>query len=156
MNLFEPVEYALRLNTDEQLEILEIDEGRADALQIPAIKESLSKLLSLCNPVTRLAVEEAKQGYSDRLESQLRTSPVAALLKIDKPECIDIVHCPLREKKYCITTEVAGKKKKFLPICWEYKAASRIIGYDRVLAMDLARHIVHAWNKGTYVLTITG
>jgi len=155
MKLLEPVEYHLYLNTGEHIEVLELDEGRIDALRIPEIKEALANLLSLCNPVSRLAVEEAKRGYSDKLESQLKTPPVAALLKIDKPKCIESKKCPIK-KNDCITTEVAGKKKKYLPICWEYAVSDDISRFNRVLAMDLSRHIVHAWNQNIYVLTISG
>jgi hypothetical protein len=155
MKLLEPVEYHLHLNTGEHIEVLELDEERIDALKIPEIKETLANLLSLCNPVTRLAVEEAKKGYSDKLENQLRTSPVAALIKIDKPKCIEFKGCPVEKKNDCITTKVAGKKKKSIPVCWEYSIGD-IGGFNRVLAADLARHIVHAWNQDMYVLTISG
>jgi hypothetical protein len=156
MRLVEPVEYTLYLNTGERIEVLELDAERIEALRIPEITMALSKLLSLCNSITRLAVEEAKRGYSDKLESQLRTSPVAALLKIDKPKCVEFRQCPAVKKLNCDTTKIADSRKKLLPICWEYSVSEELTGVNRVMAVDLARHIVHAWSHRMYILTITG
>jgi hypothetical protein len=152
MKLIEPVEYTLYLNTGERIEVLELDVERVEALQILEVTENLPKLLSLCNSVTRLAIEEAKRGYSDKLENQLRTSPIAALLKIDKPKCVEFRQCPVVKKLNCDTTKIVDSKRKLLPICWEYSIDEKLTGMNRVLAIDLARHIVHAWSHRIYVL----
>lgn len=156
MRLIEPVEYVLHLNTGETIEVFELDPGRVEALQHAEITEALRPLLDLCNSVTRLAADEAKRGYSDKLESQLRTSPIAALIKIDSPRCIEFRNCPSMRVSDCVISKIVGKKRKPLPLCWEYSVNDDISGNDRVMANDLARHIVHAWDQNKYVLVIVG
>jgi hypothetical protein len=158
MMLMEPVTYFLQLNTGEEIEVLELDKERIEALRIPEITKSLESLLKLCNSVTRLAVEEAKRRYSHRLEEELRIPPLKAMLKLDKPACIEFKYCPAADDILCVTNEVVKKRKKSLPVCWEYGSYEKdgLKGNNRVMADDLSRSIVHAWNEGRYVLLITG
>lgn len=151
--LYERVEYTLRFNTGEVVEILELDEERVKALRIPEVKEELRLLLALCSPVSILALEEAKRGYSHLLETELRTPPVGTMLKLDKPDCSQFRVCPIASKILCNTRAVAQNKRKSLPECWEYTCD--LPGMEGVLAKDLARNIVHAWDEGMYVLLVT-
>jgi len=151
MRLIEPIRYCLQLNTDEAIEILELDPERETILKDIAVGSALSPILEHCSYVTRVSVEEAKKHYSKKLENLLRTAPIGALIKLDRL-CSLINDCPMSSTKECITSNITRKSK--FPVCWEYGIEEKLSNDDLTVARDLANHIVQAWRAGQYVLVI--
>lgn len=146
----EPITYSLQLNTDENIEVLEIDPDRVPILSDDEIRQVLSPVLDHCSYVTRLSIEEAKKCHPKKLELLLRTPPIGALVKLNML-CSQINDCPMSSRKECTTKNIAKKYGKF-PICWTYDA--KLLN-NKVEADDLIYHIVHAWRLGQYVLIIS-
>jgi hypothetical protein len=152
MRLIEPIQYTLQLNTDEIIDVLELDSEREVILNNDVVRSALASILEHCSYVTRISIEEAKKHHPKKLEALLRTAPIGALIKFNKL-CASINNCPMSSRKECITSNVTKKFGKF-PICWTYGVEEKLSNDDLIIATDLANHAVQAWRLGRYVLIV--
>lgn len=145
--LIELVEYSLKLTTDENIEVSELDPGLFTFWN-DEIENSLKETLDLCSNVTRQDVEDAKVGYDKILKTKLR-NPIRSLLCLRNPVCSLIKVCQMADRKICTTKNSNLKGGKF-PICWE----SSLDGESQ-LSNQVMNAIVHAWRQNRYVFFIT-
>jgi hypothetical protein len=132
--------YKIRLNTGEELKVVEI---RAD--ELPQDCSKIQIILDKCSRIPREIVEEAKLGHSQRFNPYLKANPSGVLIKFDKI-CRLIDHCIMADKRICKTSNF-----KKMPVCWEFGKKE-----DVVLSPDeeLATKIVHFWKEGINVLIV--
>jgi len=148
-------EYSLHLDTGETMEIVEISMKALDAwtekaFSDPAASKALTGLLSLCTKVPHQILEDAKIGYTKPLERLLKSPPVGALMKLDKPACFNVSDCIMADKDKC-TTRFWSKAAKF-PECWDYHLPQDEFTSAMAAAQEIAKVIVMAWRDGKYVI----
>lgn len=148
--LIQPVQYSITLDTNEQIEVFELDSDRETVLLNELIIKSLEHVLEHCSYVTRKSIENAKKLFSKELSELLRTPPIGILIKLNM-ECSQINDCPMSSHKECSTKNVTKKHGRF-PICWTYEIKTALSDTETIMANDLANHIFQAWRSGTYVL----
>lgn len=156
MRLIEPAVYNLYFNTKEIFQIVEFDPDIIKELQNERFVKALSPVLDLCSYVSRLAIEEAKKGYSKRLEAQIRTEPVGALIRLKNPICVHIRDCATAQREVCTTRNISKKGIGQFPECWEYAIGPGLPDEEQIVAGDLSREIVHSWKIQKYVFIIEG
>jgi hypothetical protein len=140
------LEYALTLNTGEELSFCELNSDLVPELAIPEVLQASSSILSLCTHVDRDTIEKAKREDMKPLERALRTPPYGCLMKVDKPICLDIKNCIRADKKVCTTRNTLKQIGQF-PVCWTYPIETR--------SRELCTAIIHAWKEGKYVIIVT-
>lgn len=150
-------EYVLHLGTGENLSVLEIDMAALDAwsrqaFDDPCAKKALSSIFSLCTRVSKEAIEDAKIGWTKPLEKLLRTPPIGALLKLDKPICFNLRDCAMADPNKCTTRPAC--KNISLPECWDYDiGTAKDFPNSMIAAQEVAKTIVvTGWSNGKYVI----
>jgi hypothetical protein len=149
----EPVEYVLRLGTGETISVCELNPESVDGLVDERVLRSLEASLDRCARVPKVALEEAKRGHTKKLEACLRTPPIGAMLKLDRPVCKHIMDCVMADKRVCSTRNVSESGGAF-PLCWEYSSESEDQDV-RTAAESIMNCVVHAWRNGRTVLIVT-
>ncbi len=147
----ELVEYFLPLSNGESLLVSELDPGRHPPLADPVVASLADAALSRCSRVTRAALEDAKNGYTEGLESQLRTPPLGCLLMMARPECAEIPTCATADRRRC-TSRYAEKGRPAFPHCWTSTVGVAGTAEQVSYARDLVDSIVDAWRQGRYVV----
>lgn len=145
-------EYSIELSTKETLHILEISLEAIDDWSKKAFTDLdaarvIHGVLSLCTKVPHSVLEEAKYGYTKPLERLLKTPPVGALMKIDRPVCLNINDCAMANRQRC-TTRSHG-----FPECWDYSMGDCDELTDSMLsAQEAVKAIVMAWRDNRYAI----
>ena len=150
-------EYSLQLGTGESLDVAEIvmatlDDWSRKAFEDPAAAKAMHKVTSLCSRIPHRIMEYAKIGYTKPLERLLKTPPIGALMKLDKPECLNLSDCAMADQHKCTTRFLLASAK--FPECWDYT----LIGKDEeftdgmVAAQEIVKTIVMAWRDGRHVI----
>lgn len=147
----ELVEYALPLSSGETILVSELDQGRHPPLSDPAVAALADAALSRCSRVTRNALEDAKNGYTEGLESQLRTPPRGCLLMMSGPECAEASTCATADRRKC-SARYAERGRPAFPYCWTSAVEGPGTAEQRFQARDLVDSIVDAWRSGRYVV----
>lgn len=148
MRLFE---YSLNLSTGERIKISEIPISTLDKNYFEAFGlAEISGVVSLCTNAPTQAMHDAKVGYTKPLEKMLRTPPVGALMKVDRPVCVNINDCAMADSKKC-----TARFSKF-PECWEYEVYNDSdLNVIKLSAKDIVRRIAIAWRDGRYVIIVS-
>lgn len=149
-------EYSLQLDTGETLSVAEIpmralDEWSRKAFADPKSAKAMSTILALCTRAPHAVMEDAKTGYTKPLERLLRTPPIGALVKLDRPVCMNVSSCVMSDKRKC-TTQFLHVSEKF-PECWDYSLEDDGDFTDGMIAAhEIVKTIVMAWRDGRYVI----
>jgi hypothetical protein len=148
-------EYSLVLSTGEKLAISEVVVGALDswcarAFSDPNAKRAIAPILALCTKAPPNVMDDAKIGHTKPLEKLLKTPPIGALMKIDKPICSSFKSCASANAS--CTTQFVGKNKSF-PKCWDYYVTDPDNFTNSMsAAQELVKDIVMAWRDSRYVV----
>jgi len=150
-------EYSLQLGTGETIDIAEIPMGALDdwtrkAFEDPASVKAMAGVLSLCTRVSHQVLEDAKIGWTKPLECMLKAPPIAALMKLDRPECLNLSDCAMADQHKCTTRFLIASAK--FPECWDYALLGRDEEFTdgMVAAQEVVKIIVMAWRDGRNVV----
>ena len=147
------LEYSLVLDTGEELRFLELDSDTCPGLRSERVREAVAGVLLRCTYASRDALEEAKRGFTKRLQDALGTPPVGCLLRLARPECSLLDECGIADRAVCTTRYLSRAGGRF-PVCWEPRLPERLPDPVRTAARDLAWRVVHAWREGRYVVIV--
>lgn len=144
-------EYVLTLSTGEQLKVVEIAMKALDSRCSKAFEDqALFPILSMCTRVPSSVMNDAKIGHTKPLERLLKTPPVGALMKLDKPACLNIKDCAAASAD--CTTQAVRRGKSF-PECWDYDMGLVDDFSDGMMAArEVARIVIAAWRDSAYVI----
>jgi hypothetical protein len=145
------IEYPLGLSSGEDILVSELDQGRHPPLVDPVVAALADPALSRCSRVSRDALEDAKNGYTEGLESQLRTPPRGCLLMMARPECAEVKVCATADPGRC-TARYSERGRPAFPHCWTFRVEGPGTEEQRSYARDLVDSVVDAWRSGRVVV----
>ena len=138
-------EYEITLSDGERLMISELDGETYPGIFSEEILDSLASLLDRCVKLTRIEVEEFKNGYDQPFRSAIR-SPVSGLIKAEPCLCMIRKDCIMYKSSICTLKNIKKDRGAF-PNCFEYEGNSDF-------AIILGTCIVQAWRLGRYVILV--
>lgn len=153
MRSVEFVEYSLRLSTDEDILVSELDPASVPCLWDNEVLTLAAPFLAICTRAPRAAVEDAKSGLPESLEPFLGTPPAGCLLKAPSPVCAELRFCAISDRTKCSTAYFVRKKPAF-PLCWTADLLKARTPEKGSQARDLVDSIVSAWRDGRHVVLV--
>jgi hypothetical protein len=144
-------EYEITLADKERALISELDGETYPEIFSSVIQESLNSLLTRCAQLTRIEVEELKNGHDQPFRDAIR-SPVSGLLRAEPHLCRIRDNCVMYKSDLCSLKNIAKNAGAF-PRCFEYDAllSSR---REKNFAVSLGTCIVQAWRLKRYVIIV--
>jgi hypothetical protein len=141
------------MDTGEEVLVGELDPETSPGLSDPTVLALLRDVLEWCSFVSRESVEEAKRGFTRALQSELRSTPTGALIRLRTPSCRLLKTCASADPENCTTRRMVRRRPAF-PHCWE--AVVEEGNPESVsAARNVATYVVHAWREGRTVLIIS-
>jgi hypothetical protein len=138
-------EYEITLSDGERLMISEIDGETYPEIFSEQTVKSLASLFDRCVQLTRIEVEEFKNGYDQPFRSAIRT-PISGMIRSDPPLCAIRKNCIMYKSSVCTLRNIK-KNHGLFPNCFEYDGNSSF-------EIDLGTCIVQAWRLGRYVILV--
>lgn len=147
-----PNEYEITLSDNERVMISELDGETYPEIFSSVIEKALVSVLNRCVKLTRIEVEELKNGYDKPFRSAIR-SPVSGLLKSEPYLCGIRENCVMYRSHSCSLRNIK-KNTGLFPYCFEYDASIITSESHRVFAIKLGTCIVQAWRLKRYVILV--
>lgn len=153
INPIYPVEYSIRLTTNEVIDISEYDYELVPVLKDERVVLNGHDFLRFCPTISREVLEELKRGYDTRFKGIARKPPMSALLNIESKFCRIREECTMYNLKSCTANRILGGKIDF-PICFEYEPPKFISEEIQSIVSALGTSIVHAWKQNRIVVLV--
>ncbi len=155
INPIYPIEYSIRLTTNEVIDISEYDYELVPILKDEQVVLNGHDFLRFCPTISREILEELKRGYDTRFKSLMRKPPVSSLLNLERKFCRIREDCTMHNLRNCTTKRLMGGKIDF-PICFEHEPPKFISEEIQSLVSALGTSIVHAWRQNRIAVLING